>query len=69
MNKIFPLLFLLFGLNPLFANNLQVTQKGTSLTVGNARIESPAEGLWSIATDWGTNWPDSWQHANPERIA
>jgi hypothetical protein len=50
------------------AASLQVDKSGTRLTVGNATISSPAEGLWSIATDWGVDWPVTWAHANPERI-
>jgi hypothetical protein len=28
-------------------------------------LQSPAEGLWSIATDWQEEWPANWQHAQP----
>ncbi len=63
------LLFFFFFLIPFSnANNLQITTKGVILQSGNAQINSPAEGLWSIATDWQTNWPDAWLHANPERV-
>lgn len=29
---------------------------------------SPAEGLWSVATDWQDAWPADWRHAGPERV-
>ncbi len=31
-------------------------------------LTSPAEGLWSIATDWKDNWPSNWNHASMESI-
>ena len=31
-------------------------------------LTSPAEGLWSMATGWSDNWPEQWQHVNPESI-
>ena len=27
---------------------------------------SPAEGLWSIATDWEDDWPTAWRHGSPQ---
>ncbi len=32
---------------------------------GQAILSSPAEGLWSIATDWKDRWPASWVHGGP----
>ena len=32
-----------------------------------ALLQSPAEGLWSIATAWSNDWPAGWHHAGPER--
>jgi hypothetical protein len=63
-------MFLLFALfvTEVNATNLSVTDKGVVLQIGNSRLESPAEGLWSIATDWQTNWPESWVHGNPHRV-
>jgi len=31
-------------------------------------LESPPEGLWSVATSWTNGWPASWVHAQPSRI-
>ena len=28
---------------------------------------SPAEGLWSVATDWADGWPSGWVHASPAK--
>lgn len=50
------------------AASLQVDKSGTRLSTGNTMIASPADGLWSIATDWGVDWPEEWAHANPERV-
>ena len=32
---------------------------------GEEALASPAEGLWSIATDWKEGWPANWVHAGP----
>ena len=29
---------------------------------------SPAEGLWSVATDWADGWPSGWVHASPAKV-
>lgn len=50
------------------ANGLKVNKNGVVLTVQGATIQSPSEGLWSIATDWTDNWPQNWVHTNPNRI-
>jgi tellurite resistance-related uncharacterized protein len=34
----------------------------------NLSIQSPEEGLWSIATAWKDDWPANWQHAHPNKI-
>ncbi|HSV73715.1 MAG TPA: hypothetical protein VLH79_08150 [Chthonomonadales bacterium] len=31
-------------------------------------LESPPEGLWSIATEWADDWPANWVHAHPTRV-
>ena len=37
------------------------------LTVGEqVVIQAPAEGLWSVATQWENNWMSEWVHANPQ---
>jgi len=34
--------------------------------VDGARVlESPLEGLWSVATEWDGGWPGGWRHAEP----
>jgi hypothetical protein len=38
------------------------------LSQGTVLLRSPAEGLWSIATDWEGDWPAGWRHADPERV-
>lgn len=35
---------------------------------GNTIVSAPAEGLWSVATDWQNDWMCDWYHASPERI-
>ncbi len=35
---------------------------------GRAFFESPAEGLWSVATHWSEGWPDGWVHASPDKV-
>ncbi len=62
------LLLFLFVSAISFAQNLKVSENGVVLNTGTSRIESPAEGLWSISTDWQNNWPEAWVHANPERV-
>jgi hypothetical protein len=65
----FILMYWMFGgYAVLNATQLEVTENGTVLSAGNARIESPPEGLWSISTDWTENWPVAWVHANPEKV-
>ncbi|MDD4018164.1 MAG: hypothetical protein PHV28_09480 [Kiritimatiellae bacterium] len=31
-------------------------------------LQSPAEGLWSVATAWKEGWPDAWRHQNIEKV-
>lgn len=31
-------------------------------------VSAPAEGLWSVATDWRDDWMCDWHHASPERV-
>ena len=31
-------------------------------------LQSPAEGLWSVATAWKDGWPAEWRHARPARV-
>ncbi|UCG59276.1 MAG: hypothetical protein JSU70_07145 [Phycisphaerales bacterium] len=35
---------------------------------GEVLLTGPAEGLWSIATDWKDGWPTAWVHAGPTQI-
>ncbi|MDD4267985.1 MAG: hypothetical protein GXY25_20245 [Pirellulaceae bacterium] len=32
-------------------------------------LTSPAEGLWSVATDWRDGWPAEWRHAAPRQVS
>lgn len=34
---------------------------------GRVYLESPAEGLWSVATNWSDGWPAGWVHGGPDR--
>ena len=31
-------------------------------------VETPKEGLWSVSNKWKDNWPESWNHANPDEV-
>lgn len=35
---------------------------------GRAFLQSPPEGLWSVATNWSDGWPSGWVHASPEKV-
>jgi hypothetical protein len=35
---------------------------------GHVFLQSPAEGLWSVATNWTDGWPSGWLHASPDRV-
>ena len=35
---------------------------------GRAYVQSPTDGLWSVATDWADGWPSGWVHAGPEKV-
>lgn len=32
---------------------------------GETVLQSPAEGLWSVATDWQNDWMSAWVHGSP----
>lgn len=36
---------------------------------GRPAFTSPAEGLWSVATNWVEQWPAGWVHAQPARVS
>ncbi|MGB2866665.1 MAG: hypothetical protein WBC05_25265, partial [Sedimentisphaerales bacterium] len=53
--------------------DLRTEQDGTDYRVkivldGEDVLNSPPEGLWSIATEWKNSWPASWIHAGPTEI-
>ena len=53
--------------------DLQTEHDGTSYRVkivldGEDVLNSPPEGLWSIATEWKNGWPAGWIHAGPTEI-
>ena len=31
-------------------------------------LQSPEEGLWSLATEWTNGWPAAWVHAQPTKV-
>lgn len=35
---------------------------------GKVFVTSPAEGLWSVATDWSDGWPSGWVHGSPAGV-
>ena len=35
---------------------------------GRAFLQSPADGLWSVATNWADGWPAGWLHASPDKV-
>ena len=37
-----------------------------SFTDGADTLRAPAEGLWSVATEWKDDWPDGWVHVKPQ---
>ncbi|MEM8890710.1 MAG: hypothetical protein AAGD28_22220 [Bacteroidota bacterium] len=43
-------------------SRLELKENGIKL------LQSPAEGLWSIAFDWEDNWPTKWKHAKVEKL-
>ena len=34
---------------------------------GEKVLQSPAEGLWSVSTDWQNDWMTSWVHGSPTK--
>ncbi len=49
----------------------QTDDAGTRLQLvcaGQVLVTSPAEGLWSVATDWQAAWPAQWKHGGPDQI-
>lgn len=37
-------------------------------TDGTDTLRAPAEGLWSVATEWHNDWPAGWQHAGVQSV-
>jgi hypothetical protein len=35
---------------------------------GQVLAASPAEGVWSVASDWQDQWPAQWKHAGPDQV-
>lgn len=35
---------------------------------GRVLLQSPVEGLWSVATGWTNGWPTGWVHASPSKV-
>lgn len=38
------------------------------LAGGRVMLQSPEEGLWSVATGWKDGWPSDWRQAAPEKV-
>ena len=38
------------------------------LAGGRVMLQSPEEGLWSVATGWKDGWPCDWHQATPEKV-
>jgi hypothetical protein len=38
------------------------------ISAGSVMIESPQEGLWSVATGWEEGWPSDWHHVTISKI-
>ena len=52
---------------------LSITKTDNGYTVsckvnGKEMLQSPSEGLWSIATGWQNDWCTKWVHANPTKL-
>ncbi len=73
--KILPVLsFLLLGSSLTFAEPAVSLRTGDApgrqveiMAGGRVMFQSPAEGLWSVATAWKDGWPAEWRHAVPEK--
>ena len=69
------LIFVAFIFMPLLSSSqsleIERDEKQFSVSIrseNGEKIHAPAEGLWSIATDWKENWPAGWHHAAPTRM-
>ena len=51
-----------FTLSEATPREMQVTAAGRTF------LQSPPEGLWSVATNWTDGWPSGWVHAGPETV-
>ena len=62
---------LLFAAEPPTKFRIQETSEGTRVAIcsgDEVLLESPPEGLWSIATAWNEDRPAGWLHAKPTRV-
>jgi len=64
---------LIISLSSTAQSNLSITlsEGSQQLTIkgpGTYSLKSPEEGLWSIASSWNNDWPNTWQHAHPDEI-
>lgn len=54
------------------APELKVTEDTSRRLVvsagAGAVLQSPDDGLWSVATNWADGWPTGWVHASPEKV-
>src|ERR1035437_4685758 len=71
---IFVLFFLfLYSFATVNGQQLSITKTDNGYSVackvnGKEMLQSPADGLWSIATGWLNDWPTKWVHANPTKL-
>ncbi len=51
----------------LSAQTRLLVENGTvAFTDGRDTLHTPAEGLWSVATEWEDDWMTGWRHVKPE---
>ena len=66
MKILAPLVILVAPFDGLLAQTrLVVNDFRVSFTDGKDILETPAEGLWSVATGWGDDWMTGWIHVMP----
>ena len=66
-------LLLIFQILEGLAQSLNIQQNNGKFQVSieskkAQKVNAPAEGLWSIATDWKEDWPANWYHASATKM-
>ncbi len=67
------LLIILMGIEFAHSSDLRIEKDKdhyrVEVTVDDTlALNSPTEGLWSIAYDWRNEWPADWRHAHPSEV-